>query len=196
MPWRMFYGSMMMKLGEADALISGLSSDYPRTILPALQIIGVEEGINRVAGMYIISNSQGNFFFADTTVNRDPSVDELVDIIGLTARAVRFFDAEPRMAGLSYSNFGSAKGQIPDKMSRAVAKAKEKWPDLIIDGDIQANVALNKKLLEENYPFSSLAATGANTLIFPNLESGNIAYKLMIHILDNDKHTHGMTTTP
>ncbi|CAE7241759.1 maeB [Symbiodinium microadriaticum] len=142
---RNFYGSMMMKLGEADALLSGLSSDYPRTILPALQIIGVEEGINRVAGMYIISNSQGNFFFADTTVNRDPSVDELVDIIGLTARAVRFFDAEPRMAGLSYSNFGSAKGQIPDKMSRAVARAKEKWPDLIIDGDIQANAILKEE---------------------------------------------------
>ncbi len=179
---RNFFGSMMVRLGEADALLSGLSSDYPRTILPALQIIGVEEGVNRVAGMYIISNSSGNYFFADTTVNREPTAEELVDIIGLTARAVRFFDAEPRMAGLSYSNFGSAGGRIPNKMAEAVAKAKQKWPDLVIDGDIQANVALNKKLLKENYPFSDLAGTSANTLIFPNLESGNIAYKLMIEI--------------
>ncbi len=179
---RNFFGSMMVKLGEGDALISGLSSDYPKTILPALQIIGVEEGVKRVAGMYIISNSQGNFFFSDTTVNRNPTEEELVDIIGLTSRAVRFFDAEPRMAGLSYSNFGSAKGDVPSKMAKAVEMAKKKWPELIIDGDIQANVALNKDLLKENYPFSSLAGGIANTLIFPNLESGNIAYKLMIEL--------------
>ena len=179
---RNYFGAMMVELGEADALISGLSNDYPRTISPALQIIGVEEGINRVAGMYIIRNSRGNFFFADTTVNLNPTADELLDIIHLTARAVRFFDTEPRIAALSYSNFGSAKGDIPQKMSKAVAMAKAKWPDLIIDGDIQANVALNKDLMSENYPFSTLASTGANTLIFPNLESGNIAYKLLMEL--------------
>ncbi|MDH5608194.1 MAG: NADP-dependent malic enzyme [Cyclobacteriaceae bacterium] len=179
---RNYYGAMMVNLGLADALISGRSNDYPRTIVPALQTIGVEEGINRVGGMYIISNNKGNFFFADTTVNLDPSVDELVDIIGLTARAVRFFDTEPRIAGLSYSNFGSAKGDVPKKMAAAVAKAMQKWPDLMIDGDIQANVALNKELLQENYPFSKLAGTFANTLIFPNLESGNIAYKLLMEL--------------
>jgi len=179
---RNYFGSMMVNLGEADVLISGLSNDYPKTILPALQIVGVEKGINKVAGMYIISGPKGNFFFADTTVNLNPTEDELVDIIGLAARAVRFFDAEPRIAGLSYSNFGSAKGVIPKKMANAVAKAKERWPDLVIDGDIQANVALNKDLLQENYPFSDLNGAPANTLIFPNLESGNIAYKLLMEL--------------
>ena len=179
---RNYFGAMMVNLGHADALISGLTVDYPKTILPALQIIGMEEGVNRVAGMYIISGNKGNYFFADTTVNLDPNEDEIVDIIGLTARAVRFFDAEPRIAGLSYSNFGSAKGKVPEKMAKAVAMAKERWPDLKIDGDLQANVALNKGLLQENYPFSDLAETAANTLVFPNLESGNIAYKIMMEM--------------
>lgn len=179
---RNYFGAMMVNQGQADALISGLSNDYPRTIVPALQIIGVEEGIDRVAGVYIMSTKKGNYFFADTTVNLDPTEDELVDIIGLTARAVRFFDAEPRIAGLSYSNFGSAKGSVPKKMAAAMKKAKERWKDIVMDGDIQANVALNKDLLLENYSFSDLAGTTANTLIFPNLESGNIAYKLLMEM--------------
>ncbi len=179
---RNFFGAMMVELGEADALISGLSNDYPRTILPALQIIGVEPGVNRVAGLYIISNEKGNFFFADTSVNLDPSAEELVEIIGLTSRVVRFFDHEPHIAALSYSNFGSAKGQTPNKVAKAVEIAKKRWPELTIDGDIQANVALNKELLQEHYPFSSLSKTGANTLVFPNLDSGNIAYKLLMEL--------------
>jgi malate dehydrogenase (oxaloacetate-decarboxylating)(NADP+) len=179
---RNHFGAMMVQLGEGDALISGLSNDYPKTILPALQIIGVEPGINRVAGMYIISNNKGNFFFADTTVNLNPSAEELVDIIGLTSRVVKFFDTEPRIAVLSYSNFGSARGEVPEKTAKAVKLAKQKWPDMIIDGDIQANVALNKDLLVENYPFSALAKNPANTLIFPDLDSGNIAYKLLMEL--------------
>jgi len=179
---RNHFGAMMVQLGEGDALISGLSNDYPKTILPALQIIGVEPGINRVAGMYIISNNKGNFFFADTTVNLNPAAEELVDIIGLTARVVKFFDTEPRIAMLSYSNFGSARGEVPEKAAKAVKLAKEKWPQLVIDGDIQANVALNKDLLRENYPFSELAKNPANTLIFPDLDSGNIAYKLLMEL--------------
>ncbi len=179
---RNHFGCMMVEKGEADAFISGLSNDYPKTILPALQIIGVEPGVNRVAGMYIISNSKGNFFFSDTTVNLNPSAEELVDIIGLTSRVVRFFDTEPRIAMLSYSNFGSARGEVPEKASKAVKLAKQKWPDLVIDGDIQANTALNKELLQENYPFSELAKNPANTLIFPDLASGNIAYKLLMEL--------------
>ncbi|REE05982.1 NADP-dependent malic enzyme [Marinoscillum furvescens] len=179
---RNHFGCMMVEKGEADAFISGLSNDYPKTILPALQIIGVEPGVNRVGGMYIISNSKGNFFFADTTVNLNPTAEELVDIIGLTARVVRFFDTEPRMAMLSYSNFGSARGEVPEKAAKAVKLAKEKWPDLVIDGDIQANAALNKDFLKENYPFSELAENPANTLIFPDLDSGNIAYKLLMEL--------------
>lgn len=177
-----YFGAMMVEQGDADAFISGLSNDYPKTILPALQIIGVEEKVNRVAGMYIIRTEKGNFFFADTTVNLNPTAEELVDIIGLTARAARVFDTEPRIAVLSYSNFGSAKGLVPEKTAKAVKLAKEKWPELIIDGDIQANVALNAELLKENYPFSDLAKNPANTLIFPDLDSGNIAYKLLMEL--------------
>ena len=179
---RNYYGAMLLETGEADALISGLTKDYPRTILPALQVVGVEEGVKRVAGMYIISTKRGPYFFADTTVNVNPSVDELVDIIGITARGVRFFDFEPRMAVLSYSNFGSSKGEVPEKTMLAAKKAKAKYPGLIIEGDIQANTALSTELQQENYPFSELAKEGANTLIFPDLSSGNIAYKLLMEL--------------
>lgn len=179
---RNYYGAMMVEMGEADALVSGLTKDYPKTILPSLQIIGIAEGVSRVAGMYIILNKRGTFFFADTTVNLDPNAAELVDIIGLTARGVKFFDMEPRVAVLSYSNFGSSKGEVPEKTREAVRLAKKKYPDLVIDGEIQANVALSTEIQKENYPFSALSNEGANTLIFPNLESGNIAYKLLMEI--------------
>lgn len=179
---RNYYGAMLLETGEADALISGLTKDYPRTILPALQVVGVEAGVRRVAGMYIISTKKGPYFFADTTVNVNPTADDLVDIIGITARGVRFFDFEPRMAVLSYSNFGSSKGEVPEKTMLATKKAKLKYPGLIIEGDIQANTALSTELQQENYPFSELAKEGANTLIFPDLQSGNIAYKLLMEL--------------
>jgi malate dehydrogenase (oxaloacetate-decarboxylating)(NADP+) len=179
---RNYFGSMMVELGDADALVSGLTKDYPKTILPALQIIGVAKGVNRVAGMYIIMNKRGTFFFADTTVNVDPTAEELAEIINLTARGVKFFDIEPRIAVLSYSNFGSAKGELPEKAREAVRLALKEHPDLIVEGDIQANVALDTVIQKETYPFSRLAGTGANTLIFPNLASGNIAYKLLMEI--------------
>ncbi len=179
---RSYFGMMMVKKGEADVLLSGISNDYAKTLLPALQIIGVEEGVNRVAGMYIVNTQRGNFFFSDATVNQDPTTEELVDIIGLTHRAVKFFDTEPKIAALSFSNFGSAKGKVPAKVSKAVALAKQKWPDMIIDGELQANVALNKSLLEELYPFSDLVGHQVNTLVFPDLQSGNIAYKIMMEL--------------
>jgi malate dehydrogenase (oxaloacetate-decarboxylating)(NADP+) len=179
---RNYYGSMMVEVGDADALVSGLTKDYPKTISPALQIIGVAEGVSRVAGMYIITNKRGTYFFSDTTVNLDPTAEELAQIIELTARGVRFFDIEPRIAVLSYSNFGSSKGDVPEKAKRAVQIAKQKNPNLVVEGDIQANVALNTEIQQETYPFSALAKEGANTLIFPNLASGNIAYKLVMEI--------------
>jgi malate dehydrogenase (oxaloacetate-decarboxylating)(NADP+) len=179
MRYRNYFGCMMVETGEADALISGLTRDYSKTILPALQVIGVEEGVNKVAGMYIILSKKEPFFFADTTVNLNPTAEEMVDIIGLTARYVRFFDTAPRVAVLSYSNFGSSTGEIPAKTSEATRLAKLKYPDLLIDGEMQANTALNPDLLREHYPFSELANEGANTLIFPTLEAGNIAYKLL-----------------
>ncbi|MBI3220347.1 MAG: NADP-dependent malic enzyme [Bacteroidetes bacterium] len=176
------FGAMMVEFGKADALVSGLTKDYSKTILPSLQIIGMSPGVKRVAGMYIIMNKKGTFFFADCTVNVNPTADELVGIIGLAARGVQFFDIEPRVAVLSYSNFGSSKGEIPEKVQEAVKLAKAKYPELILDGDIQANVAFDTELQRENYPFSALAKDGANTLIFPNLASGNIAYKLLMEI--------------
>ncbi len=179
---RTYFGMMMVERGEADVLISGLSNDYPKTVLPALQIVGTEQGVKKVAGMYIVNTAKGNFFLADTSVNVDPTAEELVEIIGLANRSVKFFDTNPKIAALSYSNFGSAKGEVPEKVSKAVQLAKERWPDLVIDGDIQANIALNGKLLEKLYPFSDLVGHKVNTLIFPDLQSGNIAYKTMMEI--------------
>jgi malate dehydrogenase (oxaloacetate-decarboxylating)(NADP+) len=179
---RNYFGAMMVENGEADAFISGLTQEYAETIRPALQVIGVEKGISRVAGMYIIMTPKGVYFFADATVNLNPSAEELVDIVGLTERAVRFFDMEPRIAMLSYSNFNSAEGEIPAKMALATKMAKEKYPNVIIEGDIQANVAVDTELQKEMYPFSALSETGANTFIFPGLASGNITYKMLQEI--------------
>lgn len=179
---RNYYGSMMVEMGDADAMVSGLTKDYPKTISPALQIIGVADGVSRVAGMYIITNKRGTFFFSDTTVNLDPTAEELAQIIEITARGVKFFDIEPRVAVLSYSNFGSSRGDVPDKAREAVQLVKKKYPNLVVEGDIQANVALNTEIQQETYPFSALATGEANTLIFPNLASGNIAYKLVMEI--------------
>ena len=179
---RNYYAAMMLETGEADACITGLTKDYGKSIIPALQVIGTEEGVKRVSSMYIIQHKQGPYFFADTTVNIDPTAEQMVEIIGLTARAVRFFDAEPRIAIISYSNFGSNAGVLPEKTRRATELAKIRYPDLLLDGEMQANVALSPHLLQEHYSFSPLAEKGANTLVFPNVESGNIAYKVLQEI--------------
>jgi malate dehydrogenase (oxaloacetate-decarboxylating)(NADP+) len=176
---RNYFGSMMVELGEADALISGLTKDYPKTILPALHVIGVSKGTDRVAGMYIMNTNKGPFFFSDTTVNVNPTAEQLVEIVGLTAQGVRFFDIDPKIAILSYSNFGSAKGEVASKTAKATVLAKAKFPELVIEGEMQANVALNEEIQLGNYPFSALIGNKANTLIFPDLSSGNIAYKLL-----------------
>jgi malate dehydrogenase (oxaloacetate-decarboxylating)(NADP+) len=179
---RNYFGALMVESGEADAFISGLTRDYPKTILPSLHTIGVKEGVNRVAGMYIMNTSKGPYFFADATVNLNPSAEEMVEIIGLTADAVKFFNMEPRIAILSYSNFGSAQGDIPAKTAKAAALAKKKYPTLIIEGEMQANVAINEEIQKEMYPFSNLINKKANTLIFPDLASSNIAYKLLAEL--------------
>lgn len=176
---RNYFGALMVETDVADAFISGLTRDYPRTILPSLQTIGVKPGVNRVAGMYIMNTDKGPYFFADATVNLNPTAEEMADIIGLTADAVKFFNMEPRVAVLSYSNFGSANGEIPAKTAKATALARAKYPDLIIEGEMQANVAINEDIQRVMYPFSKLINKKANTLIFPDLSSGNIAYKLL-----------------
>ncbi len=179
---RNHFGAMMVEVGEADALISGLTKNYPLTIRPALQIIGMDEEVERVAGMYLMLTKQGPIFLADTTVNIDPTVDELVDITAVVAKSVQKFNITPRIAMLSYSNFGSSETANPIKVRQAVEKLHKRYPHLIIDGEMQANFALNSTLLKDNYPFSTLNGEPANTLIFPNLDSGNSAYKILQEI--------------
>ncbi len=176
---RNHFGAMMVETGAADAMISGLTRKYGDPISTALQIIGVQEGISRVAGMYILNTKQGPFFFADTTMNVNPSVQDLVDITVLTANSVKQFNITPRIALLSYSNFGSTDGEVPNKMRDATEILHKNYPGMIVDGEMQANFALNNELLKEQFPFSDLIDKKVNTLIFPNLASGNIAYKLM-----------------
>ncbi|GAB3997360.1 NADP-dependent malic enzyme [Spirosoma daeguense] len=176
---RNYFGAMMVETSEADALISGLTRSYPDTIRPALQIIGKEQGVQKVAGMYILLTKRGPLFFSDTTVNFNPTAEEIVEITELTARTVERFNIKPRIALVTYSNFGSAQGEDAGKMNRAVELLHKKYPDMIVDGEIQAHLAFNTELLRQNHPFSKLAEEGANTLIFPNLSAANIAYNLM-----------------
>ncbi|MFA6085718.1 NADP-dependent malic enzyme [Mucilaginibacter sp.] len=179
---RNYYGACMVQFGQADALISGLTKNYVDTIKPALQIIGTEEGVNRVAGMYLMITEKGPVFFADTTVNVNPTIQELVDITVLVERSVSQFNVKPRVAVLSYSNFGSNDGEIPEKTRETVRILHEKYPAMVVDGEMQANFALNSELLADNFEFSTLNGKPANTLIFPTLEAGNIAYKLLQEI--------------
>lgn len=176
---RTYFGCMMVNNGEADAMISGLTRKYPDTIKPALEIIGMEDGAKRVAGMYLMLTKKGPLFFADTTLNFNPTTEELIDITLLTANIVGHFNIKPRIAMLSYSNFGSSNSPEANTVRDAVARIKEMRPDLVIDGELQVGVAFNKELLKENYPFSDLVNESPNVLIFPNLAAGNIAYHLL-----------------
>ncbi|TVR81198.1 MAG: NADP-dependent malic enzyme [Chitinophagaceae bacterium] len=177
---RNHFGAMMVKNGSADALISGLTRNYANTIRPALQIIGKQKNINKVAGMYIMMAKNGPLFFADATVNITPTAEDLRDIVKLTVQAVKQFNITPRIALLSYSNFGSsAKDEESLRIRRALDLIEKDNPDLVVDGEMQANIALNTKLRDEIFSFNKLKGKRANTFIFPNLSAGNIAYKLL-----------------
>ncbi|MFS8081834.1 MAG: NADP-dependent malic enzyme [Ginsengibacter sp.] len=176
---RNYFGCMMVETGEADAMISGLSKNYPDTIRPALQVIGLEKDSRRVAGMYILMTKKGPLFLADTTVNFNPTADELADITLMVAKEVRMFGITPCVAMLSYSNFGSSNSPEAKTVSKARQIVKEKDPNLVVDGEMQANVAFNKEILKDNYPFSELVNRDVNVLIFPNLTAGNVAYNLL-----------------
>ncbi|MES2133562.1 MAG: NADP-dependent malic enzyme [Bacteroidota bacterium] len=176
---RNYFGATMVELGLADAMISGLTRKYGAPIKPALDVIGVQEGVSRVAGLYIMVTKRGPYFFADTTMNADPTAQQLADIAVLTASTVKQFNITPKVAMLSYSNFGSAEGVVPLKVQEAVKILHNNYPGLIVDGDIQANFAVNNDLLKEQFPFSTLVDKDVNTFIFPNLAAGNIAYKLL-----------------
>jgi malate dehydrogenase (oxaloacetate-decarboxylating)(NADP+) len=176
---RNYFGCMMVECGDADAMISGLSKNYPDTIRPAIHTIGMEEGVKKIAGMYLMLTKKGPLFLADTTVNFNPSSEELADITLMVAKEVRNFNITPRIAMLSYSNFGSSDSREARLVAEARRIVKLRMPSLMVDGEMQASVAFNKELMRENYPFCELIEQDVNTLIFPNLASGNIAYNLL-----------------
>jgi malate dehydrogenase (oxaloacetate-decarboxylating)(NADP+) len=174
-----YFGVMMVQLGEADGFLAGFSTRYANTIRPALQVTGTNNSLKHIAGMYIVITKKGPFFFADTTVNINPTARMLADTTLLVANEVRKFDMIPHIAMLSYSNFGSNRNDSPDTVREAVEILHRDYPDLIVDGEMQANYAFNKKLRQEKFAFSRLVDYDVNTVIFPDLNSGNIAYKMM-----------------
>lgn len=184
---RNYFGSMMVDMGDADAMIGGMSRNYPDTVRPALQTIGRKEGVQKVSGMYILMTRFGPLFLADTTVNFNPTAEEIVEIAELSAKQVEKFNIKPRIALITYSNFGSAEGDDAKKMKKAVQLLKQRNPKMIVDGEMQAHLPFNLELMKENHPFSDLAEQGANVLIFPNLSSSNIAYNLVKEIADIEK---------
>jgi len=176
---RNYFGMMLVETGEADAFIGGHTRKYVEVIKPAMEIIGTSPQAKRLAGMYVLPTKKGPLFLADTTVNINPSVEEIIDITLSAASTVRGFNMTPRIALLSYSNFGAGTGEMAEKMRKATAILQKEYPELIVDGEMQANFAVNNEMLTEVFPFSNLVGKEANTLIFPDLASGNISYKLL-----------------
>ena len=184
---RAYYGAMMVETGDADAMIGGLSRGFPETIKPALKIVGARPGVNKVAGMHIVMTKSGPLFLSDTTINHELNAEDIADIAELTHDAIRSLEIEPKMALVTYSNFGTAReGAAAKLMAKATAILHERHPDWILDGEMQAHMALEPETLKKFYPFSKLNGHKANTLIFPNLSSANIAYNLVGSISNLD----------
>jgi malate dehydrogenase (oxaloacetate-decarboxylating)(NADP+) len=176
------FGAMMVRSGDADALVAGLTYHYPDVIRPALQIIGAAPGVSRVAGLYLMVTRDARVvLLADPTVNVEPTAEELADIALMAADRAREFDIEPRMALVSYSNFGSTPDARTAKMATATALVKARRPDLMVDGEMMADIAVSAEMRKDDYPFSTLIGE-ANVLVFPSLESANVAYKLLQHL--------------
>jgi malate dehydrogenase (oxaloacetate-decarboxylating)(NADP+) len=173
-----YYGMMMLAMGDCDAVLSGVESDYPTTIKPALEIIPLNPGITRVSGLYAMIRDDKVYMFADTTVNIDPTSEELVEIALSATKVARQFNIEPRIAMLSFSNFGSSRYPESEKVAKATALLKQRAPDLIVEGEMQADLALMPEMMKELYPFSKLKQE-ANVFVFPDLNAANIAYKLL-----------------
>ena len=173
-----YYGSVMVRLGDADALLSGIDAHYPDIIRPALEVIGKRAGLSSVHGLYMMVFKRGIFFLADATVCIDPTAEELAETAILAAETARLLDIEPQIAMLSFSNFGSVKHPHALTVKRAVEMVKERAPELVVDGEMQADTAVTPEILAANYPFAALKGA-ANVLIFPDLTSGNICYKLL-----------------
>jgi malate dehydrogenase (oxaloacetate-decarboxylating)(NADP+) len=176
---RNYFGAAMLEAHDADAFISGVTRKYAEVVQPLFELIGTEPDVKRVAGMYIMLTPRGPIFFSDTTLIENPTVEELVETAVQTAKIVKRINVKPKIALLSYSNFGSSKTETSRKMQKATAILRKDYPNLIVDGEMQANFALNTELLEESFPFSDLVKHKANVFIFPNLAAGNIAYKML-----------------
>lgn len=176
---RNYFGCMMVETGDADAMLSGLTKTYAEAIRPALQVIGTEEGVKKIAGMYLLLTKKGPLFLADTTVNFNPTAEELADITMMVAKEVRNFNLTPRIAMLSYSNFGSSDSAEAKLVADATKILKQRNPSLVVDGEMQGILAFNKEILRDNYPFSELVDEDVNVLMFPNLTAGNVAYNLL-----------------
>jgi malate dehydrogenase (oxaloacetate-decarboxylating)(NADP+) len=179
---RNYFGMMMVELDEADALITGVYTKYADSIQAAKDVVGVRDGLNYIGAMHILNTKKGTFFLADTLYNRHPSTEALIDIAKLTHESVKFFAHKPVMAMLSYSNFGSDKVGSPASVHQVVKTLHEKYPEMIVDGEMQVTFALNKELRDAKFPFSKLKGHDVNTLIFPNLSSANTAYKMLIEM--------------
>jgi malate dehydrogenase (oxaloacetate-decarboxylating)(NADP+) len=176
---RNYFAAMMVNNGEADAMVSGYSRSYPSVVKPLMQLIGKAPGVSIIATTNMMMTNRGPMFLSDTAINPDPTADDLAKIALMTAKTVRMFGMEPVIAMVSFSNFGSSPNQSTSKVRDAVAFLHENYPDLIVDGEIQADFALNPDMLKAKFPFSKLANKKVNTLVFPNLESSNITYKLL-----------------
>jgi malate dehydrogenase (oxaloacetate-decarboxylating)(NADP+) len=176
-----YFGSCMVSRGDADALLSGVNLHYPETIRPALEVVGAHPKAGLVSGMYMLVFEKQLVFCADTTVNIDPTAEQLAQIAHSAARIARTIGVEPHIAMLSFSNFGSVRHPDSDKMARAVQLLRQRDPSLMVDGEMQADTAFDREIIERDYPFSTLKEQ-ANILIFPNLSAGNIAYKLLNHL--------------
>jgi malate dehydrogenase (oxaloacetate-decarboxylating)(NADP+) len=183
---RNYFGMMMVETGDADAFITGIYTKYSNTIKVAKEVIGIREGFNHFATMHIFSSKKGTYFLADTLINRHPSTETLIDIARLAQNTVRLFAREPKIALLSYSNFGSDEVGSPASVHEAVNVLQNEFPTLAIDGEMQLNFALDKKLRDRKYPFSRLKGEEVNTLIFPNLSSANTAYKLLQEMAEGE----------
>ncbi|NPA46745.1 MAG: NADP-dependent malic enzyme [Chlorobi bacterium] len=184
MQTRNYFGAMMVEEGEADALVTGYSRSFASSFRPLIKVIGPEKGVHKVASTVLLITKKGPLFFSDAAIIEEPTVEELVDITAMTATTVKMFNLEPVMAFLSFSNFGTSHHPDALKMRKAVAMVKERHPHLIVDGEMQADFALNREKLKKEFPFSDIIDRKVNTLIFPNLSAANIAYKLL-------KEVHG-----
>ncbi|PHS54367.1 MAG: NADP-dependent malic enzyme [Lutibacter sp.] len=176
---RNYFAAMMVNEGEADSLVTGYSRSYPTVVKPIIELIGMQKGVKRIAATNIMLTNKGPIFFSDTAINVDPSAVELAGITSMTAVAMKMFGFDPTIAMLSYSNFGSSSNPSVEKVAEAVALIHKRYPNLVVDGELQADFALNSTMLKGKFPFSKLNGKKVNGLIFPNLESANIGYKLM-----------------